>query len=538
MERYGEIINFDAKTFKVGYWVITKDDDIKDYYITVQLEKESEISEIMTDFLNGKNQVKFTLTSKLQNNHYGVGEIVGLWDDGIEITNLISYWEENSDYEDDTDNNGLGDLVGSNSEVKSEQLLKEFEFDVPDYISKNEELYESERYKKFVNIYKERPSRFEALGMEEIRIIAGFYSARSLVDLEENIGTEELISLMIDTVLKQEGELNLNYDEIDNIKSQEDPEEENVSYGYNFDDSLFTFNTPELILNNPDEYDPERYKKFMSNFAKNPKRFKDFSPDNTFMIATFYALRVGEAIEEEMGTDNFIDYLIEKGKEFDYNNELDKNNELKETFEDYIEFGVVSAKVEDLGIAPDYSYESLNRLGEYLAQVDPEAMSIESRNQLVLVAAAYFGEIIKRNSGNAYRWITYDKAISEGLINKEQDYFNTFFMVEKSGNIIYPLSNIYKVIEGHDEPSHLSLLADFLCMNYRKMIMNISLDDVNSIIFRGSTFVLTGDFSYGSKEKVQNFIETKGGYCRKSISGKTDYLVVGSLGSPAWTYGQ
>ncbi len=54
----------------------------------------------------------------------------------------------------------------------------------------------------------------------------------------------------------------------------------------------------------------------------------------------------------------------------------------------------------------------------------------------------------------------------------------------------------------------------------------------------GKSFVLTGDFSVdGGKATVEKMIAAAGGFVKGSVSGKTDYVVVGEQGSPAWGYG-
>ena len=49
--------------------------------------------------------------------------------------------------------------------------------------------------------------------------------------------------------------------------------------------------------------------------------------------------------------------------------------------------------------------------------------------------------------------------------------------------------------------------------------------------------MLTGDFAHGEKAQVAAFIEQRGGVVRGKVSGKTSYVVVGSLGSGAYAYG-
>lgn len=54
----------------------------------------------------------------------------------------------------------------------------------------------------------------------------------------------------------------------------------------------------------------------------------------------------------------------------------------------------------------------------------------------------------------------------------------------------------------------------------------------------GKRFVLTGDFSVeGGKNTVKEMIISEGGKVTGSVSGKTNYVVVGELGSDAWGYG-
>lgn len=48
---------------------------------------------------------------------------------------------------------------------------------------------------------------------------------------------------------------------------------------------------------------------------------------------------------------------------------------------------------------------------------------------------------------------------------------------------------------------------------------------------------LTGDFEYGSRKAVEDLVVQAGGICKNSVSGKTDYVIVGNLGSPDWSCG-
>ena len=58
-----------------------------------------------------------------------------------------------------------------------------------------------------------------------------------------------------------------------------------------------------------------------------------------------------------------------------------------------------------------------------------------------------------------------------------------------------------------------------------------------SIGFKGRKFVLSGNFSYGNKKEYEIEITKRGGIISKSISSKTDYLIVGSEGSSDYKHG-
>lgn len=48
---------------------------------------------------------------------------------------------------------------------------------------------------------------------------------------------------------------------------------------------------------------------------------------------------------------------------------------------------------------------------------------------------------------------------------------------------------------------------------------------------------VTGEFNYGSRKVVEEYIEQNGGICDKTVKKATDYLIVGSLGSENWKHG-
>ena len=58
-------------------------------------------------------------------------------------------------------------------------------------------------------------------------------------------------------------------------------------------------------------------------------------------------------------------------------------------------------------------------------------------------------------------------------------------------------------------------------------------EPVPEVAFEGRKFCLTGNFS-GDRKDCAARIEARGGMIQTTVSGKTDYLVIGEYASPAW----
>ena len=61
-------------------------------------------------------------------------------------------------------------------------------------------------------------------------------------------------------------------------------------------------------------------------------------------------------------------------------------------------------------------------------------------------------------------------------------------------------------------------------------------DPPPSINFNDHVFIVTGTFDFGPRSAVIEAIETRGGTVRDALSSRTDYLVVGMLGSRDWIH--
>ncbi len=63
----------------------------------------------------------------------------------------------------------------------------------------------------------------------------------------------------------------------------------------------------------------------------------------------------------------------------------------------------------------------------------------------------------------------------------------------------------------------------------------VSEDVIDSIDFEKSIFAITGDFVHATRDSIEQAITDRGGIVYGSVTGKTDYLITGSLGSPDYT---
>lgn len=61
--------------------------------------------------------------------------------------------------------------------------------------------------------------------------------------------------------------------------------------------------------------------------------------------------------------------------------------------------------------------------------------------------------------------------------------------------------------------------------------------DCSEVLFDGKRFVLTGIFSRIEKEVISDYVTDHGGRVTSAVSGKTDYIIIGSTPAPEWKYG-
>ena len=106
-------------------------------------------------------------------------------------------------------------------------------------------------------------------------------------------------------------------------------------------------------------------------------------------------------------------------------------------------------------------------------------------------------------------------------------------------------------LEGHFPYDKLvdaieSILEDGIITEDERLGLEKVFDEINNpleelkknlIDFEGKSFCLSGNFNYGSKDKVKEYIESKGGTIDKSVKKSTNYVIVGGSGSDRYSNG-
>jgi len=127
-----------------------------------------------------------------------------------------------------------------------------------------------------------------------------------------------------------------------------------------------------------------------------------------------------------------------------------------------------------------------------------------------------------------------DKTVTEDEVTMLVEWMT--FNSQLRGN--YPFDRVYDVLErvledGVVDEDELRMLLDKFT-EFTSPVKS-TCDDVNDI--KDKHFVLTGEFSYGTRTAVSEYIVSKGGIVDDNVKKCTQYVVIGSLGSQAWKNG-
>lgn len=100
----------------------------------------------------------------------------------------------------------------------------------------------------------------------------------------------------------------------------------------------------------------------------------------------------------------------------------------------------------------------------------------------------------------------------------------------------YPYDKILRVVEKVMSDGILDINEQVELLNLLDAFVNPKTEKT-PIKLEGKTICLSGDFVYGSKKQVGEFLGDRGAIIAKSVTSKTDILILGEAGSAAWKYG-
>lgn len=100
----------------------------------------------------------------------------------------------------------------------------------------------------------------------------------------------------------------------------------------------------------------------------------------------------------------------------------------------------------------------------------------------------------------------------------------------------YPYDKIFGVVEKVMADGILDMDEQVELLDLLDVFVNPKTEKT-PIKLEGKTICLSGDFVYGSKKQVEEFLSDRGAIIAKSVTGKIDILILGEAGSIAWKYG-
>lgn len=131
---------------------------------------------------------------------------------------------------------------------------------------------------------------------------------------------------------------------------------------------------------------------------------------------------------------------------------------------------------------------------------------------------------------------------SDGNISiSELNSLESWMKANNSLKGIFPFDSIFSAVENvlkdnkisDDEENMLNSLFD----RFINPVSSGQKENANEIDFQDKLVCLTGEFQNGSKLQISEKLEKLGAVIAKSVTKKTDILLVGGQGSSAWAYG-
>lgn len=129
---------------------------------------------------------------------------------------------------------------------------------------------------------------------------------------------------------------------------------------------------------------------------------------------------------------------------------------------------------------------------------------------------------------------------------KQNEHLTSFYPYDELRSLVLSIISDRK-IEDEEKLILKAFFKQFVKLENKEIYNQIKLEtaDVNiaglcssepEVIFEGKTFCVTGVLNRGNRQQLKADIESFGGIPVDSVSKKTDYLIVGDNGNPAWAF--
>jgi len=142
--------------------------------------------------------------------------------------------------------------------------------------------------------------------------------------------------------------------------------------------------------------------------------------------------------------------------------------------------------------------------------------------------------------------------MADGTVNQQEAEFIIKWLNDNCKNTnTYPFNIVYSRISGmlldgvlsDDEKEDLFDLmqkltgGEIICEDTESMSSTLPLCvPAPKIVFSGSSFVFTGTFTTGTRDRLSKIISDLGGVMHDQVKLDTDYLVIGDVGSRDWIH--
>jgi len=147
--------------------------------------------------------------------------------------------------------------------------------------------------------------------------------------------------------------------------------------------------------------------------------------------------------------------------------------------------------------------------------------------------------------------------LSDGIIN-EKEIFDLHKWLEENEHLssYYPYDELRSLILSIVSDNKVDEEEIIILKAYFRQFINLNDEEINeqikketaeiqisglctsepNVTFENKTFCITGVLKRGNRENLQNDIKKLGGIPTESVNKKTDYLIIGDNGNPAWAF--